>query len=265
MKQQYSNGINNKGILITVRTGSTRLPNKATLKFGGSTTIEYLIGRLKKVKNDVNIILCTTTLDRDQILVDIANKHKISYFQGSEKDKLDRWLKACLKFDIDYFVTADGDDLFCDPKMIDLAFNQFENKNPDMIKSENIVCGAFTYGIKFSALAKVCEIKDSDDTEMMWHYFIDTGLFEVQELEGVDSKYFRDDIRLTLDYKEDLEFFKQIIKLSGNPKGFLGMEEILKICDNNPDLKNINLFRQSEFLENQAKNRKIKIKDKFSV
>ena len=41
--------------------------------------------------------------------------------------------------------------------------------------------------------------------------------------------------------------------------------KILKICDNNPDLKNINLFRQSEFLENQAKNRKIKIKDKFSV
>ena len=265
MNQQYLNGINNKGILITVRTGSTRLPNKATLKFGNSTTIEYLIDRMKNVKNDVNIILCTTTLDRDQILVDIAKQHKISYFQGSEKDKLDRWLKACLKFGIDYFVTADGDDLFCDPGMIDLAFKQFEMKNPDMIKSEDTVCGAFTYGIKFEALKKVCEIKDSEDTEMMWHYFIDTGLFEIQELEGVNPKYFRNDIRMTLDYEEDLNFFKKVIDLSNNPESFISMEEILKICDNNPDIKNINYFRQSEFLDNQAENKKIKIKDKFAT
>ena len=40
-------------------------------------------------------------------------------------------------------------------------------------------------------------IKDTNDTEMMWVYFTDTGLFNVQELENVPEVYKRDDIRMT--------------------------------------------------------------------
>ena len=97
---------------------------------------------------------------------EIAESKKIKFFRGSEKDKLERWNKACIKFDVDFFVTADGDDLFCEPKFIDKAFNQFlDNNEIDFIHCPGIICGSFTYGIKSKALKKVCEIKNTDDTE----------------------------------------------------------------------------------------------------
>ena len=84
-------------------------------------------------------------------------------------------------------MTADGDDLFCEPELIDLAFEQYEGSRPDFIEAANVVCGAFTYGIKTAALLRVCEIKDTDDTEMMWVYFKETGIFEVEDLRGLMS------------------------------------------------------------------------------
>ena len=75
--------------------------------------------------------------------------------------------------------------LFLLPKLIDLAFDQFSKSNADFIQATNLICGAFTYGIKTSALDKVCKIKDSDSTEMMWVYFTKTGIFDVQELQGI--------------------------------------------------------------------------------
>jgi len=189
-----------KAIFITVRTGSTRLPKKALLEINRITTIEHLIERVKKSQKKDGIVLCTTELPEDDILVELAEKHGIEYFRGSEKDKLERWRGAAEKFGVEFFVTADGDDLFCEPELIDLAFQQYERNKPDFIEEKRkLVCGAFSYAIKTEALEKVCQIKDTNDTEMMWVYFTDTGLFRCEELEGVDSIYKRPEIRATLE------------------------------------------------------------------
>ena len=43
---------------------------------------------------------------------------------------------------------------------------------------------------------------------MMWVYFTETGLFRVEDLQDVDHVYCRDDIRMTLDYDDDLNSLK---------------------------------------------------------
>ena len=126
-----------KAIFITVRTGSTRLRNKALLDFNNTTTIEYLIDRLFNTKKSDCMILCTTTLSEDDKLFEIANRRGINCFRGSTKDKLDRWKNASKEFNIDFFVTADGDDLFCEPKLLDLAFDQFNRNQADFISGDN--------------------------------------------------------------------------------------------------------------------------------
>ena len=50
-------------IFITVRSGSTRLPNKATLGIGDKATIEYVIQNAKRSKYADKVVLCTTTLN----------------------------------------------------------------------------------------------------------------------------------------------------------------------------------------------------------
>jgi len=248
-----------KAIFIAVRSASTRLPGKALIEINGITTIEYLIRRLKKSKKTDLIVLCTTKLKEDDVLCEIAINSNIKYFRGSVKDKLERWNGAAQKYNVDCFVTADGDDLFSEPELIDLAFNQFEEDDTDFIQSTNIITGGFTYAIKVEALKKVCEVKDSDDTELMWVYFTDTNLFKVAELKNVPKKYYRNDIRVTLDYKEDLVFFKTVINLLGTEE-YVSLDKIIEIIDKDFSVKKINISRQSDFLQNQDKKISLKLK-----
>jgi len=257
-----------KAIFITVRTGSTRLPKKCLLKIRGLTVIQHLIRRLKRSKLADGIIICTTKLKEDDILCKIAKKEKIKCFKGSVLDKLERWRGAAEKYNVEFFVTADGDDLFCEPELIDLAFKQYMEKNPDFIygdgvKGVDVPCGAFTYAIKTKALQKVCNIKDSNDTEMMWVYFKNTGLFNCQKLKGVPLLYKRPEIRMTLDYPEDFKFFKNVIENLSKEKKEFDLKDIINYLDRHLEVIKINQNLQNQFRNNQQKKISLVLKEKF--
>jgi len=265
MKKTKPNKKLNKAILITVRTSSTRLPKKCLLEIQGLATIQYTIRRVKKSKLADIVILCTTELKEDDILCEIAKREGIEYFRGSVKDKLERWRGAAEKFNVDFFVTADGDDLFCEPELIDLAFTQYERNNPDFIETKGLVCGAFTYGIKTKALQKVCEIKDTDDTEMMWVYFKDTaGLFKLEELKEVNDIYKRPELRMTLDYPDDFKFFKTVIENLGAIRKDFNLKDIIKYLDRHPEIVKINQYLQEKFKNTQKNKTKLILKKEYA-
>jgi len=245
-------------IFITVRSNSTRLPHKCFLKINEISVIVHLINRVKRAKLADVIVLCTTTNKEDDVLCDIAAKQTISFFRGSEQDKLERWRGAVEKFNVDFFVTADGDDILCDPDLIDLCFSQYQRTGFDFIEGKDVPCGAFTYGIKAAALKRVCEIKDTDETEMMWVYFTQTGKFRCALLENIPPVFIRPEIRMTLDYDDDFQFFKNIFGHFFAQKRFaFSLRDVLVYLDTHPEVVKINQHRQQEFLDNQKK--KIKL------
>tara|TARA_R110001583_G_scaffold18383_35_gene73182 strand:- start:7171 stop:7923 length:753 start_codon:yes stop_codon:yes gene_type:complete len=250
--------VNNKAIFITVRSASTRLPTKALIEIDGMKTIEYVIRQAKKSKLADLIVLCTTLQQEDDALCEIAKKNGIKCFRGSVTDKLERWRGAAKSYDVDFFVTADGDDLFCSAELIDLAFEQQLRNKSEFIESDEVVCGSFTYGISVNALTKACEIKQTDDTEMMWVYFTNTDICTVEKLENVPTLYKRKDVRMTLDYKEDLEFFSNVIK-HFDRKDFT-TRDVLKYLDKNESIKDINFFLEETWRENQINKTNLVIK-----
>ena len=247
-------------VFITVRTGSTRLPNKALLDIQSLPTIVHLIRRIKKTVCD-EIVLCTTELIEDDILAKIAIDEGIGCFRGSTKDKLERWQGAAKKFGIDFYVTADGDDLFCEPELLELGLCQLRETDVDFVESSEVICGAFTYGIRVSALNKVCEIKDSEDTEMMWTYFKDTGLFKVASLSGAPEEFLRNDIRMTMDYEDDFKFFKNIIDhfYQKNQLKF-SLKDTINYLNDNPNVVLINNHLHEEWKKNQIANTNLSLK-----
>jgi|TARA_B100002003_G_C14034727_1_gene498667 spore coat polysaccharide biosynthesis protein SpsF len=254
-----------KAIFITVRTSSTRLPKKCLLEIEGKKTIEVLIERLKRSKSAEMIIVCTTTNPKDDILCEIAQKNGVEHFRGVEKDKLERWRATAKEFDVDFFVTADGDDLFCETELIDMAFSQYGRNKPDFIESKGLVAGAFTYGIKTTALEKVCEIKDTEETEMMWVYFTDTGLFKTEMLENVPDVYKRPEIRMTLDYEDDFKFFENVIKHLSKLGKEYNLRDIIAYLDENPDVIKINQYLEEQFTENQKNKTKLVLKKGYNA
>jgi len=246
-----------KAIFITVRTGSKRFPAKCLKWIGNRRAIELVIDRVKRSKKAQRIVLCTTWLPADDILCDIAREYGIEYRRGSSRDKLMRWYGATYQYDVDFFVTADGDDLLCDPELIDLAFAQYDRTGADFIEAPNVPCGAFTYGISTAALFKVCVIKDTDDTEMMVPYF-KTGLFKVEELENVPPVLQRPEIRMTLDYPDDLTFFDNIY--SNFKDTSFTLRDVIKYLDDNPEVVEINKHCQEKYLANQKLMTKVVLK-----
>tara|TARA_X000000368_G_scaffold213796_1_gene168867 strand:+ start:740 stop:1495 length:756 start_codon:yes stop_codon:yes gene_type:complete len=238
-------------LLITVRNGSTRLPNKALKDFMGYTTISFLINRIKLTNNFDKIILCTTNKDSDDSLVLLAKENSIEFFRGSEEDKILRWFKTMHAFDLDYIVNIDGDDLLACPNLSDMAIQQIQRNHSDIIKSDNIICGAFTYAFSYKALKMMCENKNTNQTEMVAPFFESLKL-KVEELEDIDQKYYRNDIRMTLDYPEDLIFFKKIVSMSKEKELHkIKLSEVIDIINFNPDILKVNYFRHLEWKNNQ--------------
>ena len=248
-------------IFITVRTRSTRLHAKCLLTIVGKLAIEHVIERAKKTKAD-KVVLCTTAFYEDFVLVNIAEKHGILSHRGHMTDKLARWQRAAERFKVDFFVTFDGDDILCDPSLADLAFDQYEKTNADFIHAPNVPCGAFTYGIKVSALNTVCKIKGSEDTEMMVPYFTETNLFKCEELQNVPIVLQRPEIRMTLDYEDDLKFFRNIF--DNLSEGF-SLQDAIEYLDRNEEVRKINDYLQEKYLANQKNLTRMILKNEGSA
>jgi len=245
-------------IFLTVRIGSTRLPRKALLEIKGKTVIEHLIDRLKLAKLADKIVLCTTINSEDKILTEIAKKNKIDFFQGSEEDKIDRYYHAALYFKINKVIIVDGDDIFCDPYHIDKIIQTLKKTNADYITYRGLPLGITAHGIKFEALKKVWELKDGV-AEVWGGYFTETGLFKVSILEPeYEFKY--PDIRMTLDYPEDFQFFKEIFDRLYKPGEIFTLQEIITLLKKTPQIMKINSSLQEKYMKRIEAQKNIKLK-----
>lgn len=248
-------------IFITIRMDSTRLPEKTMRTILGKPVLEHIVQRAKLTKDFDEIVVCTTEREVDDQVVRLARGLKVKVFRGSLEDKLERWNGAARQYDIDYIVTFDGDDLFCEPVLLDMGAEQIRQGRYDFIEAPpGLICGAFTYAFTASALGKVCEIKDSTDTEMMWTYFKDTGLFRTGYLEGIEDVYFSDEYRLTLDYPEDFAFFTKVFEHFQCDNNDVPLREIVSYFREHPEIPQINIGRQQEFLKNQKEKTKLILK-----
>lgn len=218
----------------------------------GKAVIEHDIERAKTIKGIDIVILCTSDGPDDNALEEIAQKQGINCFRGSLKDIIARWLGAATKFDLDYFIEFDGDDVFCDPELLGLAVTQMLENPCDLLKPPpDLVCGGAGYCISIPALKKVYDIKGTDDVDFWPVYFTDTGLFQVRDLEIEDLVFKNPNVRLTLDYPEDLEFFKRVFDELNINTNDLPLRQILNLLNQKPEIVQINFFRQQEFSDNQ--------------
>ena len=87
------------GCIIQARLGSSRLPMKIMkLLDAKNSVLDYVINQLKFSKCIDKIVIATTTLDEDILLVEYAKKHDLNYFCGSKDDVLDRYYQCARNF-----------------------------------------------------------------------------------------------------------------------------------------------------------------------
>jgi len=224
----------NSDIFIPVRLSNTRLPQKAMKEVNGKPSIQWLIERVKTAKKIRNIVVCTTTSPHDNPLVEFLKKEKILVFRGSEKDILVRYLEAAKHFGTDFIVSVDGDDIYTDPTYVDRIISEFEKTNADYVDMVGFPFGIASVGIKTEALQKICDLKKTDDTETGYRlFFTENPIFKVQNFKSELNRKFPKNLRLTLDYEEDLVLAREIFKILGND---FHLEDLLDLFEEKPEL-----------------------------
>lgn len=242
--------------IVQARTGSTRLPGKVLKKICGKTVLEHDIDRLKKANTIDKIVIATTTMKLDDIIVEIAKRALVGYFRGSEKDVLSRYYYAAKKYNADIVIRVTSDCPLIDPRIIDNMVNKFNklNKQESIDYLSNKIKMTYPRGLDveiftFRVLEKCFKEADKDyEREHVTPYiYLNPAKFKFRNYENKEnySKF-----RWTLDTREDLELIQIIYNNLYKKNSFFYFEDILKFVLNNPEISQINEnVRQKELGE----------------
>jgi spore coat polysaccharide biosynthesis protein SpsF len=212
-------------------------------------SIDILIIRAKKT--GLPVIIATSKDASDDIFEDIAKNHDVQIFRGSLLNKIKRWYDCFTYFNIENALLVDGDDLAYDYEIGKRAILNLKKHGSEMVLNpSNIICGFFTYALNRNGILKLYNIAKFDelDTDII-HKFIKLSHLTTSFVKLKNNECNKE-IRLTLDYPEDLEFFK---KLYQNISITANGNDIVEFLENNPSIKQINYHKQKDFLDNQKK------------
>lgn len=231
--------------IIQARMGSSRLPNKVLMDIDGMPSLKFMIDRVMKSKHLEKIIIATTKDDKDKVIVDFCIDNNISFYCGSENDVLDRYYQSSKINNVTTIVRLTSDCPLIDPVLIDETINLFRLKNVDYAANaappeiKKYPDGSDVEVFSFKALEKVWnEAKDLKDREHVTFYFWKKDKKFTTAM--LDNKYDWGKYRITVDYKEDIELVRKIVKKLNKQGKFGYMNEIIEILESNPELLKIN-------------------------
>ncbi len=228
------------GLFVTARVHASRLPRKMLCELGGQPALGFLLRRMRAARAPGLRVLCTTEHADDQVLAQIAQALGWQVFGGDSRDVLKRYADACSRFDIDFFVNVDGDDLFCCPRYVDLILDRFRENPADYIYCEGLPFGTAPIGVRAEALRDVCTRKVEEDTQGWGKYFTGSGLYRVERIEAPPALN-RPDFRLTLDYPEDLTLFRMLLAAADpEPPWDWELTDLVPFLDEHPEIAGLN-------------------------
>lgn len=229
--------------IIQARVGSSRLPGKVLKEICGKTVLEHDIDRLKRVKNIDEIVIATTTEEKDIEIVNEAKRLGVNYFRGSENDVLSRYYLAAKENEADVVVRVTSDCPCIDFNVIEEIISFYLNNKDKYDYVSNTLDRTYPRGLDTEVFSfKVLEeaylnAKEDFEREHVTPYIWDGNRYSTKQYK--DSKD-TSDLRLTLDTKEDLELLTKVYNELYKKNNNFSLEDILKLFANKPYLKEIN-------------------------
>jgi sialic acid synthase SpsE/spore coat polysaccharide biosynthesis protein SpsF (cytidylyltransferase family) len=241
VRSRFRNKMRVVGI-IQARMGSARLPGKTMMDIEGKPMLEHLMGRVKRSETLDSIVVATTDKAEDDVIVDLAERCGVNWFRWSEEDVLDRYIKAAEKFNVDIVVRICADSPLTDPFEIDKLVRQHVKTNADysynnLPHPKGLPEGAGAEAISIDVLKKIHKLAtEQPHREHVTLFILDNpSFFHIERLDA-DLELRRPEFRLDVDYKEDLEFIREIYKRLYKPEEIIKLKDMIDLLDKHPEM-----------------------------
>ena len=229
------------GCIIQARMGSTRLPGKVTeLLDEKNTSLYYTINQLKNSLNLNKIIVATTELKEDNIIEKISSDNNIECFRGNSENVLDRFYECAKKFQLEAIVRITADCPLIDPKIVDSIIEIFNSCEYDYV--HNMEPRTFPDGLDTEIFTfKILEYAQQNaklpsEKEHVTLYFRNNK--DKFRIKNFASEKNMSSHRWTLDYQEDLELIRNIVKEIKNRP--ILMNDVINLFNKKPNIFEIN-------------------------
>lgn len=229
---------------IEARMGSKRLPGKVLLKAKNKTMLEILVERLRSVKIIDEIIIATTTNDKDEEIVEVCKKLNLGYFRGSEEDVFGRVIGAAKFAKADLIVEITADCPIIDPNIVEQTINIYKYNSVDYVG--NGIIRSYPDGMdveifSLDTLEKSYAMTDDklDKEHVSRHIIRNKEIFSRINLIAPPEIYFPE-LGLTLDEKDDYMLLKNIIENLYDKNKYFSCLEIINYLNSNRSLYSLN-------------------------
>ena len=115
---------------IQARMGSSRLPGKVLKDICGKPMLLWQVERIKRSRLLDDVIVATTTSQKDDEIIRFCEEHSINCYRGSENDVLNRISSLISAYKIDLHVEFYGDSPLPDPQIIDEFIGYYLKHQP---------------------------------------------------------------------------------------------------------------------------------------
>lgn len=195
---------------IEARMGASRLPGKVLMDLAGRPALCRMLDRVRQAETLDGIVIATSTAPADDAVVAWAEAGGVAVYRGSEDNVLERVLDAHRDMRSDVIVELCGDCPLIDPTVIDIAVRRFARGDCDIVTTtapqsypEGLDVEVFTLDA-LEEVARTC-----DDDEVREHvssdFYRNGERWRLVSLAAPEELH-RPDLRLLLDWPEDLEF-----------------------------------------------------------
>ncbi|MEQ8352763.1 MAG: hypothetical protein RH862_14840 [Leptospiraceae bacterium] len=201
------------GIFITARLGSKRLPGKQLLEVCGRPIMDYLLLRIRHEFQEelklgsIRIIITTADEPINRKFEEIYSNQPIDVFYGSPRNLPLRHLQAAQSFGVDRIVCVEADDVFCSTSAMRQVYQSMLEGN-GIVRTTGLPLGMNNMGYQTRFLENAIGLNPPEILETGW-----TTIFNDSEVTEINYDVsYPPELRFTMDYQEDFDFFSRIIE-----------------------------------------------------
>ena len=227
---------------LACRAGGSRLYGKPVQRIGDRTILEYLVARLASVPRVDQIVLAISEGVENELFLEYANKLGVDYIVGSEFDVQERLIIAGEHGHADLLLRSTTESPFVYTDNIEELIEKHITERVDISVTEGLPDGSYCEIITLASLKDAHERGEPRHRSELCTLY----MFEHPEryrhltVHAPEKLCRAKDIRLTVDYPEDLIVCRRIAEELGRGNPLFSLEAVVDFLDANPQLKATN-------------------------